>query len=43
MFQNSTTSEATVEDELGLMGATADDVEGEYIRQICEHEIVTGS
>ena len=32
----------TIEEELGLTGATADDVETEYVRKICEHEIVTG-
>ena len=32
----------TIEEELGLTGATADDVETEYIRKICEHDIVTG-
>ncbi|KAJ7379625.1 meiotic chromosome condensation [Desmophyllum pertusum] len=33
----------TIEEELGLTGASADDVETEYVRKICEHEIVTGS
>ncbi|KAJ7379614.1 meiotic chromosome condensation [Desmophyllum pertusum] len=32
----------TIEEELGLTGASADDVETEYVRKICEHEIVTG-
>lgn len=33
----------TIEEELGLTGATADDLETEYVRKICEHEIVTGN
>ncbi|XP_015767731.1 PREDICTED: condensin complex subunit 1-like [Acropora digitifera] len=33
----------TIEEELGLTGASADDVESEYVRKICEHEIVTGN
>ena len=40
-FQDPGASE-TIEEELGLTGATADDVETEYVRKICEHEIVTG-
>ncbi|EDO34797.1 predicted protein, partial [Nematostella vectensis] len=37
-------SETTMaaEEEMGLTGATADDAEIEYIRKICELEIVTG-
>lgn len=31
-----------VEDELGVGGAVAEDAEAEYIRKVCEHEIVTG-
>ncbi|XP_032230454.1 condensin complex subunit 1 [Nematostella vectensis] len=39
-----TTKETTMaaEEEMGLTGATADDAEIEYIRKICELEIVTG-
>jgi len=33
----------TIEEELGLTGASADDIESEYVRKICEHEIVTGN
>ncbi|XP_071146803.1 condensin complex subunit 1-like [Mytilus edulis] len=32
-----------IEDELGLAGAAAEDAEVEYIRRICEQEIVTGN
>ncbi len=32
----------TLEDEMGLTGATAEDAEAEYIKKICDHEIVTG-
>ena len=27
---------------MGLTGATAEDAEAEYIKKICDHEIVTG-
>ncbi|CAH1774609.1 unnamed protein product [Owenia fusiformis] len=33
----------TIDEEMGLAGATADDAEAEYIRRVCEHDIVTGS
>ncbi|XP_072035794.1 LOW QUALITY PROTEIN: condensin complex subunit 1-like [Amphiura filiformis] len=32
----------TMEDEMGLTGASAEDSEAEYIRKICELDIVTG-
>ncbi|XP_078617056.1 condensin complex subunit 1-like isoform X2 [Branchiostoma floridae x Branchiostoma japonicum] len=35
--------ELSIEDEMGLAGASADDAEAEYIRKICEKEVVTGS
>ncbi|KAI8500241.1 meiotic chromosome condensation [Branchiostoma belcheri] len=35
--------EMSIEDEMGLAGASADDAEADYIRKICETEIVTGS
>lgn len=41
-FTQDTTTTETAEEEMGLTGATADDVEGEYIRKICEQDIVTG-
>ncbi|KAF2368286.1 Condensin complex subunit 1 C-terminal [Trinorchestia longiramus] len=31
-----------LEEELGMMGAIADDMEAEYIRSVCDKEIVTG-
>ncbi|XP_031564431.1 condensin complex subunit 1-like [Actinia tenebrosa] len=37
-----TTTTETAEEEMGLTGATSDDVETEYIRNICEQDIVTG-
>jgi hypothetical protein len=30
------------EDDMGAIGAEADDTEGEYIRNVCEKEVVTG-
>lgn len=38
----STGSEATMEEELGLVGASADDTEAELIRSICETELLDG-
>lgn len=35
-------SEATMEEEMGLVGATADDTEAELIRGICELELLDG-
>lgn len=37
-----TSSETTMEEELGLVGATADDTETELIRSICEKELLDG-
>ena len=31
-----------IEEELGLAGASADDAEAEYIRKLCEKDLVTG-
>ncbi|NXF08403.1 CND1 protein, partial [Smithornis capensis] len=36
------TTETTMEEELGLMGATAEDTEAELIRNICETELLDG-
>ncbi|KAK3602734.1 hypothetical protein CHS0354_017179 [Potamilus streckersoni] len=36
-------SAENIEEELGLAGAAAEDAESEYIRKICEYEVVTGS
>lgn len=33
----------TMEEEMGLTGAVADDAEAEFLRRICEAEIVTGT
>ncbi|XP_062369276.1 condensin complex subunit 1 [Cinclus cinclus] len=38
----STGNETTLEEELGLVGATADDTEAELIRSICETELLDG-
>ncbi|XP_055962824.1 condensin complex subunit 1 [Sorex fumeus] len=37
-----TSSETTMEEEMGLVGATADDTEAELIRGICEMELLDG-
>uniref|UniRef100_A0A8C0BA34 Condensin complex subunit 1 n=1 Tax=Buteo japonicus TaxID=224669 RepID=A0A8C0BA34_9AVES len=37
-----TGNETTMEEELGLVGATADDTEAELIRNICEKELLDG-
>nr|XP_045604996.1 condensin complex subunit 1-like [Procambarus clarkii] len=34
--------EGDIDEEMGLTGAVADDMEAEYIRSICETEIITG-
>ncbi|XP_040834711.1 condensin complex subunit 1 [Ochotona curzoniae] len=40
--EKNTSSETTMEEELGLVGATADDTEAELIRGICEMELLDG-
>ncbi|XP_036036921.1 condensin complex subunit 1 isoform X2 [Onychomys torridus] len=40
--EKNTSSETTMEEELGLVGATADDTEAELIRSICEKELLDG-
>ncbi|KAL2776976.1 condensin complex subunit 1, partial [Daubentonia madagascariensis] len=40
--EKNTSSETTMEEELGLVGATADDTEAELIRGICEMELLGG-
>ncbi|XP_007935285.1 condensin complex subunit 1 [Orycteropus afer afer] len=40
--EKNTSSETTMEEELGLVGATADDTEAEIIRSICEMELLDG-
>lgn len=37
-----TSSETTMEEEMGLVGATADDTEAELVRNICEMELLDG-
>ena len=41
LSQDKTTSEA-IEDELGLAGAAEEDADAEFIRKVCDVEIVTG-
>nr|XP_048300079.1 condensin complex subunit 1 isoform X1 [Myodes glareolus] len=41
--EKSTSSETTMEEEMGLVGATADDTEAELIRGICEKELLDGN
>lgn len=43
LFQGNNSQEGDVDDEMGLMGAVADDMEAEYIRSICETEILDGN
>ncbi|XP_049738227.1 condensin complex subunit 1 [Elephas maximus indicus] len=40
--EKNTSSDTTMEEELGLVGATADDTEAELIRSICEMELLDG-
>lgn len=35
-------NESAMEEELGLVGASADDTEAELIRKICETELLAG-
>ncbi|CAO2606618.1 Condensin complex subunit 1 [Lemmus lemmus] len=42
-IEKSTSSETTMEEEMGLVGATADDTEAELIRCICEKELLDGN
>lgn len=41
--EKTASSDSTMEEELGLVGATADDTEAELIRGICEKELLDGS
>lgn len=36
-------TDVTIEEEMGLAGAAAEDAEAEYIRRITETEVVTGT
>ncbi|XP_028006141.2 condensin complex subunit 1 [Eptesicus fuscus] len=40
--EKNTSTETTMEEEMGLVGATADDTEAELIRNICEMELLGG-
>ncbi|XP_074654081.1 condensin complex subunit 1-like isoform X2 [Tubulanus polymorphus] len=40
--QESTTTVEAIEDELGLAGGAEEDVEAEYIRKICEEDLISG-
>ncbi|XP_074050547.1 condensin complex subunit 1 isoform X2 [Macrotis lagotis] len=40
--EKNTSNESTMEEELGLVGASADDTEAELIRSICEMELLDG-
>lgn len=41
--EKTASSDSTMEEELGLVGATADDTEAELIRGICEKELLDGN
>ncbi|XP_055465377.1 condensin complex subunit 1 [Psammomys obesus] len=41
--EKNTSSETTMDEELGLVGATADDTEAELVRSICEKELLDGN
>ncbi|XP_051011344.1 condensin complex subunit 1 [Acomys russatus] len=41
--EKNTSSETTMDEELGLVGATADDTEAELVRSICEQELLEGN
>ncbi|EGV98523.1 condensin complex subunit 1 [Cricetulus griseus] len=41
--EKNTSSETTMEEEMGLVGATADDTEAELIHSICEKELLDGN
>lgn len=41
-LQQLTANESAMEEELGLVGASAEDTEAELIRKICETELLAG-
>lgn len=41
-FQQQAANESAMEEELGLIGASAEDTEAELIRKICETELLAG-
>lgn len=42
LFLKQLTNESAMEEELGLIGASAEDTEAELIRKICETELLSG-
>lgn len=42
MFSIQTANESAMEEDLGLIGASAEDTEAELIRKICETELLAG-
>lgn len=42
-FSQQSANESAIEEDLGLIGASADDTEAELIRKICETELLAGS
>ena len=38
-LQKGSTDPPSIEDELGLAGAAADDVEADLVRKVCEYEV----
>lgn len=42
MFHLQTANESAMEEDLGLIGASAEDTEAELIRKICETELLAG-
>lgn len=42
-FQQQAANESAMEEELGLIGASAEDTEAELIRKICETELLAGN
>ena len=43
MSKQQAANDSAVEEELGLIGATAEDTEAELIRKICETELLAGN
>lgn len=43
LFLQQTANDSLMEEELGLIGASAEDTEAELIRKICETELLAGS
>lgn len=43
IFLQQTANESAMEEDLGLIGASAEDTEAELIRKICETELMAGN